>query len=170
MVKCAVLFDVCGGGSTYDFEGRVVDEAGNSSDKLDDSLTTSGGGTNIPDFGDDYTDAYDVGTVTAGTVFCGSLTTTGNNGNSWTGDQDWIEFNPASSSSMTFSLTWDGSTGDYDLLLYNASSLASPYAQSTSGGTVQPEEITANVSATSTYLLLAVGWEGSAGAWAISVD
>jgi hypothetical protein len=168
------LANGCQGGNSLTFEGKVIDAGGNGSDELQKSLTISGSGSDVPDFGDLVGDAYAYpGGLSTGTVLCGDLSSTGHDQttNSYNADADWIQFTPSASTTLSFALTWTAASGDYDMQLYSLSTGdGTPLASAALAGNAQPESFSVFLSTTQQYALVVRGWDGDAGDWAVTID
>jgi hypothetical protein len=160
------------GGTTVEGSLYLVDAAGNRSSTLSDSLVLADDedteqGITVPESGDTYDTAYDLGIISLPVTVQGELDAVSHDASSnYTGDYDWLMFRLGTTTSATMTLSWTAANGDYDLILFDGAS-GQAIAQAQAESTTPPENITRSLTAGTTYYLLVVGWSGAAGDWTV---
>jgi len=135
------------------------------------------GGITCEDTEDDVADnaTFDVGRLTPPITICGELASVGNDGDKYTGDRDNTGFRVTTSGQHRFSLEWDAK-GDYDLYLYDdeqegdtGGERAILPLEFASSGTY-PEQFTAALQPGRDYVLVVIGWDGTASRWGVTIQ
>jgi hypothetical protein len=147
---------------------KLWDAAGNGSTTRTDQVTLEGFSASVSETGDDAGSADSLGTISPPGEITGYLGMAGNSGGSYSGDLDWVKFRPAQGGNWSFSLTWAASGSDYDLHLLNSG--LTTLANAVSNGSVQPEQLSYQVAAGSTYYLIVAGWSGNGGTYTVEIE
>ena len=155
--------------SSHTYGAKVRDAGGNQSGQLTDSLALSSAGVSVPEVGDTDFDIWSAGVASLPSSYCADMHTSSNNGvDSYDGDMDFYEIEFNQSGYVTFQLTWDSPTGDYDLHLYDY--WGDFVDSSIQDGPTQPETVTASVFAGDVMYVMVAGWSGGSGAYRLTVQ
>ncbi len=154
-------------GETVSASLILEDATGLQSGQRSDSVTLAGFNHSLSEPDDDFGTAYDVGLVGMPGYLAGALSQASNDGAAYTGDMDFIAFRVSSRQTVTFSLSWSMSAGDYDLRL---GELNRWLETAIYDGTRQPEEITYTLETGTTYYLAVAGWSGPAGDYEVEIQ
>ncbi len=144
----------------------VEDDQGLRSGRLNENLVLAGFNTALSEPDDDYGSANDVGRVEAPGYLVGNISRASNDGVAYTGDMDFLAFRLPTAARVTFTLTWDAAAADYDLRLGDRSQWLDT---AITDGTTQPEVITYNLQANTTYYLAIAGWSGPSGDYEVTL-
>jgi hypothetical protein len=158
----------CTLGAVHTLGVELLDEVGLSSGQAEAELETSPVGVVVDEVGSDY--AWILGVVTAQTLICGTLESTGNDGLDYTGDLDITSFRVDPTGDWDVHLDWEVS-GDWDLYLFEQTS-SGTYAEinASTGPDLQgPEALTSTLYRSGTYAFEVAGWSGSAGDWTVTI-
>lgn len=157
----------CASAEDHDIGVEVVDAAARGSGEVQAQISTTAVGVIVDEIGEST--ASVIGFATIGTLVCGYLDSTGNDGTNYTADQDLVLFEVSSPLQATLRLDWDA-IGDYDLLLYTVdnqgvlSRLDGAIAPDVHGPELLPQPLARNVD----YVWSVAGWSGDPGDWSIT--
>ena len=156
------------GSQTLQATAQVVDQAGSASNIRTDTTVVTGEGEASTEQGDDYPDDVDsIGTLTFPVTICGDFHSADNDGQSHTGDSDFIAFVAGSGGTRNFELSWTG-VADYDLYLADSDGYIVAWAEGSSSSS--PEAFSASLTQDAGYILWAAAWSGVAGEYQIEIQ
>ncbi len=157
------------GGETVNGVLTLEDAAGHPSNSLTDSLTLeiTSQTYNVQEIGDTENQTQSLGVIELPAILEGDIYRASNDGYSYTGDIDFVEFRVSATTPAQFTLTWDASGSDYDLhLLVNGNT----EAQSVQDGAAQPETFTRTLQPGTNYVVAIAGWNGNSGDYTLVID
>ena len=154
-------------GSTIGASLVLQDASGLRSAERSDTLALAGFNHALSEPDDDITQAFDIGRVDAPGYLSGAMSRASNDGASYTGDLDFIAFRVNRSATVSFSLSWDEATADYDLRLGTRDRWLETAIYD---GTRQPELITYDLVSGTTYYLAIAGWSGPGGGYEVMIE
>ncbi len=154
-------------GSTVAATLQLEDAAGLRSPQRSDTMALAGFNHVLSEPDDNHLEAADIGRVEAPGFLAGSLSSASNDGESYTGDMDFIAFQVTRATTVSFELTWSEASADYDLRL----GVRDRWLETAVfDGTRQPEIVSFDLRAGETYYLAVAGWRGPGGSYQVVVE
>lgn len=145
----------------------AVDDRGAGSDDVEAAITTEAVGTILVD-GAQPTDLGRLGGAEA--LYCGELASTGNDGEWFVGDQDFVRFTVPASRVVSASLDWTTTT-DMDLYLLREDGTDLWIEDAGDSADAEgPELATMVADPGRSYLVMIAGWSGEPGAWSLTLE
>lgn len=146
----------CEHGETWSVALTATDAVGLSDTEVT-TTTLSGTSFAVTEDGDLYTDALDVGDLSAPVWICGDIDRAVDTLYVAGQDFDWFTLEPAATDHVTVSLTWTEPYADEDLYLTDVKT-GGVDERAQDHTATQPEEITHELNAGTLYYVYVVGW------------
>ncbi|MEQ1504286.1 MAG: hypothetical protein ABMB14_18745 [Myxococcota bacterium] len=159
----------CAVGTDHDVEVSVLDSAGLASGSIVTLLGTTDVGVIVDEVGESL--ASVLGLVTVGTMICGDLDSTGNNGTDFTADLDFALFELDPTRTWDIGLAWD-TIADFDVRLFEADNdnVLTPIGAAGSPDVHGPEALWIHLTRNQRYAFEVAGWSGDPGDWTVTFD
>jgi len=145
--------------------GHVEDASGLTSSDRSATVSATGDGSWLSETGDDSGASNNLGVISSSSDICGNLYSVVYQ---YGGDEDWIYFEMGAGGSWVFELTWDASSSDYDMYLFDGSSGQLLNSAITESYTPR-ETLTQTLTAGRDYYLAITAWEGSPGDYVLEI-